>query len=51
MEWCYACGAIRELRSTGENAVAPSSGWQKPVGEDGNNPFEAMAATRKRYLP
>lgn len=35
--WCYKCGAIREyLRSDGN--LTPIGKWQKPVGQDGENP-------------
>ena len=37
--WCYECGAIREMRLEPPNICLPVSGWQKPVGRGGENPY------------
>lgn len=41
--WCYECGAIRKLRYITGNAgshLEAASGWIKPVGKGGENPWE-----------
>jgi len=37
-EWCYQCGALRELKPVGPNTSAPKSRWVRPVGPKGENP-------------
>lgn len=39
LEWCYRCGALREMRHTGPAQVAPKTQWIRPVGPDGENPW------------
>ena len=39
LAWCYQCGAIRSLKSTGVNSVAFSEPqWTYPTGPGGENP-------------
>lgn len=43
LEWCYQCGAIREMkRADFVNTVRPASTWVRPVGKDGENPYEKL---------
>lgn len=37
-EWCYACGAWRQLRRVSVNAVEPAGKWHKPSGNPKENP-------------
>lgn len=49
-EWCYRCGALRQLRPLGPTSCTPASPWARPVGTEGGNPFEAWARNRRdRY--
>ncbi len=43
-EWCYQCGAIRQMRQVEglPNGFAPAEKWIRPTGPNGPNP--AMAA-------
>lgn len=41
-EWCYECGAVRELRPFGTNSCAPHSTWVRPVGRNGENPYDKL---------
>ena len=52
MEWCYECGAIRFLRALPINAnySVPTSGWVKPAGRGGENPFTPEDWARGRGL-
>lgn len=43
-EWCYECGALRQMRHVGANGVTPYSYWVRPVGEGGENPYEKNEA-------
>ena len=54
-EWCYECGAFRNMRMVNPpTLLSPSSCWQRPVGIGGESPHESRlvrnAAWRKRYL-
>lgn len=50
IEWCYECGAIRQMqRTTVPNWVMPMTGkdgnrarFIKPVGAGGENPYEKL---------
>jgi hypothetical protein len=39
-QWCYRCGALRQVTRTfwGADETLAYSGWQRPVGADGDNP-------------
>lgn len=38
-EWCYECGAWRQLRAiAGTNRSAVAGRWTRPVGKGGENP-------------
>ena len=47
-EWCYECGAIRQMQIEDINSVAPKekngkrAKWIRPVGKDGKNPYEKL---------
>lgn len=51
-QWCYRCGALRQMRETGVAQVTPNSPWVRPTGPRGDNPFNAwfyrLAAYRHR---
>lgn len=38
IEWCYQCGAWRQMQRMAPNGVSPAGKWQKPTGIDGPNP-------------
>lgn len=48
-EWCYQCGALRTMRETGIAQVSPTSQWQRPVGPDADNPWQAFDRKRTVY--
>ena len=54
-EWCYRCGALRQMRETGIARVHPVSPWVYPVGPKKANPFALWMARRdvyrKRFRP
>lgn len=39
IEWCYECGAIRKMERLPPNIVSAVSGWARPVGKGGDNPY------------
>lgn len=41
IEWCYCCGAIRQMKQVEgtDNSCTPAGKWALPVGRDGENPF------------
>lgn len=41
-QWCYVCGAYRNLRREEPNIIYPASAWRRPTGNPGNNPWERM---------
>lgn len=41
-EWCYECGALRQMAKVGSNSFTAYSYWVRPVGEGGDNPNEKM---------
>lgn len=45
-EWCWQCGAIRELKRVAPNGSVPYTQWTLPVGEKGENPWNARKLTR-----
>lgn len=47
-EWCYACGALRELRKIAPNGSVPYTQWVKPTGKPGNNPWDRRKLSRHR---
>ena len=49
LEWCYQCGAIRQMQPiSGTNTTAPyvkegkRAKWIKPTGVNGDNPWEKL---------
>ena len=38
VQWCYQCGAWRNLRHVSDNIFAANGKWQKPSGIGGPNP-------------
>ena len=40
MEWCYRCGAIRNLKEHGDLSLDPITEWTRPVGPGGKNPCD-----------
>lgn len=40
-EWCYQCGAMRELIKTSPNGSQPYTRWFKPTGPNGRNPYDS----------
>lgn len=38
VEWCYQCGAWRQLKWVGANSFAAAGKWTKPTGIGGANP-------------
>lgn len=43
VEWCYVCGAFREMHAVdGVNVVIPRTKWVKPTGDRHDNPYEKM---------
>lgn len=39
-EWCYRCGALREMRLVvNANGCTPITQWQRPTGNTGLNPW------------
>ena len=49
LEWCYRCGAFRTLAHAEGNIVYPTSGWAKPVGPTGKNPWDKWDEARLTY--
>ncbi len=53
LEWCYQCGAIRQLVKTGPAASTVGGPWTCPTGVDGDNPATSEAKKmdqwRKRH--
>ncbi len=47
-EWCYACGAYRNLLKEG-NRCTPVSAWRKPSGDPKNNPWEKAERENKVF--
>jgi hypothetical protein len=41
-EWCYVCGAYRQLKRLGPNTSAPLTNWARPTGDPTVNPYEKM---------
>ncbi len=48
-EWCYVCGAYRNLRRISETGLTPSSAWRKPSGDPKNNPWERVERENKNF--
>lgn len=48
-EWCYRCGALRQMREIGIAEVEPKSPWVRPVGASADNPFHAWLKRFERY--
>jgi len=48
IEWCYQCGAIREMqRVDGKmNEVRPHTEWKRPAGSGGKNPYPFLPINR-----
>jgi len=44
VEWCYQCGAVRLLRRVDRTISAPATGWNRPTGPDGPNPWGKVKA-------
>lgn len=36
-EWCYRCGAMRQMKQTGNAACVPDSVWLRPIGSGENH--------------
>jgi hypothetical protein len=49
-EWCYQCGALRQMQETGIAQVTPRSPWVRPTGPTGENPFTAWSRRIPAYL-
>jgi hypothetical protein len=49
LEWCYQCGAIRKHADSGVDGMWPITGWCKPTGPDGNNPWDAWQKRAATY--
>jgi hypothetical protein len=49
-EWCYRCGALRNMRETGIAQVSPESPWCKPVGATAPNPWNVWDGRRTAYI-
>jgi hypothetical protein len=49
-EWCYRCGALRQMRERGIGEVVPISPWVRPVGPTGTNPFTAWRLRFPAYV-
>jgi hypothetical protein len=44
IEWCYECGAMRQMeRIDGVNAVKSKGRFIRPVGKGGENPYKQLA--------
>ena len=41
IEWCYVCGAFRNMRKIEGNSVTPNGKWQKPSGDKKINPYKS----------
>lgn len=39
-EWCYECGAIRQMEYTGPGSLRARTRFVRPVGKDGENPYD-----------
>ena len=48
IEWCYECGAIRQMRRVGENAFTNQGQWIRPVGVGGKNPYDWRFDNKKK---
>lgn len=53
LEWCYQCGAFRKMTKY-PGGVTPNSLWCRPVGVDGENPFDdwhlkSQLYSRRKY--
>ncbi len=48
-EWCYECGAFRQLEPTGPSSAKVVSPWCYPVGIGGANPYEDFDRRAKAY--
>lgn len=48
-EWCYCCGALRQMKQTGHNSCAPDSPWCKPAGVRCENPWDAWQKSSSLY--
>lgn len=47
-EWCYECGAYRDLVKINGAQSKPISNWIRPVGKGGKNPFDIWMKSRLR---
>ena len=48
-EWCYRCGALRNMREIGIAQVTPQSPWCRPVGPAADNPWDRWNTARAVY--
>jgi hypothetical protein len=50
-QWCYRCGALQRLEAVPDGTSNPPlmavTGWQRPVGPDGQNP-QSLPLMRRR---
>ncbi len=49
IEWCYECGAFREMSQIDDTAYTPYGPWCKPVGAGGENPSDEYDRRTKIY--
>jgi len=42
IEWCYVCGAFREMKFLKDDGVCPNTKWVKPSGDKNNNPYKQL---------
>lgn len=46
-EWCYQCGALRQLKQVSDNELVATSAWVVPTGPKGANPHPMKPLKRK----
>jgi hypothetical protein len=51
LEWCYACGAIRQHKRDPmyTNTVTPDGPWQRPVGDEARNPIDTYLKRLEKW--
>lgn len=49
VEWCYQCGAWRQLKANGLNSLAVVGPWCVPTGPNGENPHEWFRKRKAQY--
>jgi hypothetical protein len=48
-EWCWRCGAFRMMEHIGPASVTPAGAWARPVGPDGENPWDALRKANEAW--